>query len=491
MLTPFCGLSLDPLASTSERVFASVIWSVLLLAITSGCNRSSSPENIPSSSTLLESGVSSENPPPVHVPVRNYHHRDEYERLARLGDWPALAGPYQNFSGVFVGNEPSEGKTRPKQEWAERIREPVWSQQTGTGISVPIVSGDRIYLFHRQGDEEMVDCRNLQTGRLIWRFGSPTRFSSPASFTNGPCSTPAINEHSIYSLGTEAKLYCLSRETGEVEQMRDLQLDYAPKSNGIPPAGSLLLQQDAVIVNIGGTKNESALIAIQCKTGATVWHQLQDEGCISTPRYARFHSRSFILATTKHHFWGLDLQTGEPRWKYEFTTRDTPDSLYATFPAVAGNRIVLAGGKDVDLVCLEVQEKGTPKEIWKTKGKQRRYQSNMLVLDDSLILAQEGDSGQTELISISLKDGKTNWNKPLNLSRPTLLLLHDELILLGRKGNLAVWKMVLRESWPIYQPVYQTESTLLEEPCRTIPIVAQGKLILRNERKLLAIQIDE
>ncbi len=421
---------------------------IALLMILSGCNRTSTSQNSSSSETVSAS-----------------------PNIASLG-----------------GHEKkTHSSERYPIEWSKISFEPIWSQKIGIGYSSPVVWDDRIYLFHRQADEELIDCRDLQNGKLIWQFGSATQFKCSTSFSNGPYSTPAINSTSIYALGTEAKLYCLSRENGEIKQLRDLKLDYEPKSNGYPPAGDLLLHEEAVIANLGGTKNESSIIAINCNTGATLWHQLDDNRSFSSPRMAIFYDQTQLLLETENYFWSLDPNTGEPNWKYHYVASKQSDFLNAADAVVTGNRIILAAGKEVDLVCLQVQPKGSPKEVWRSEGNHSRYQSNFIILDHSLFVARENKQGKTELVCLSLKDGKTLWKKRLLLSRPTVLLFHHELILLGEKGNLAIWKADTQEP----QLAYRTESPLLEWPCRTAPIIAQGILILRNEQKLIAIELEK
>ncbi len=421
---------------------------VVLLMVISGCNRTSTSQNSSSSETVSASP-----------------------------DIASLRGREK----ITISSE------RSPIEWSKISYEPIWSQKIGIGYSSPVVWDDRIYLFHRQADEELIDCRDLQNGKLIWQFGSPTQFTCSTSFSNGPCSTPAIDSTSIYALGTEAKLYCLSRENGEIKQLRDLKLDYEPESNGWPLAGDLLLHEEAVITNLGGTKNESSIIAINCNTGATLWHQLDDKRSFSSPRIAIFYDQVQLLLKTENYFWSLDPKTGEPNWKYPHVASKQSDFLNAADAVVAGNRIILAAGKEVDLVCLQVQPKGRPKEVWRSEDNHSRYQSNLIILDHSIFIARENKQDKTELVCLSLKDGKTLWKKQLHLLRPTVLLFHYELILLGEKGNLAIWKADTQEP----QLAYRTESPLLEWPCRTAPIVAQGKLILRNEQKLIAIELEK
>ncbi len=459
----------------------SIIGFTVLLTFLFGCAETPSSKQ----GSSKESTASPDRPPssPVEKRQLNFHQRPEYQRLAQAGEWPAFAGPHQNFS-VNPGGK-TDLASKSKRKWSNKFLEPVWSVEIGTGYSTPIAGDDRIYLFHRQGDEERIDCRDLQSGKIIWQFGSPTEFKSGSSFSNGPYSTPVIDAETIYALGTEAKLYCLSRDNGELKQLRDLQLDYKPKSDGLPPGGSLILLEDLVIVNLGGTINDSSVVGINCKTGTTIWHAFDEQRSFFSPRYARFYGQLQLLLATKNYFRSINPQTGEPNWKVDFTVNDRPEYLNAAVAAIVDERIILAAGKNADLICLKVQQQGRPKEIWRSRGKRTRYQSNMIVLDDSLIFARENRNGEAELLCVALHDGKVRWKEKLLLRRASLLLLHHELIMLGENGQLSVWRVDSR----IPRLVYQTKQPVLKGPCRTAPIFAQGKLILRDEQEMIAFEL--
>ncbi len=372
-------------------------------------------------------------------------------------------------------------------DWSEISFEPRWSAKTGAGYSSPVVKDGRIYLFHRQDDQELIDCRELETGKLVWQFGSSTQFKGSASFSSGPCSTPVVDSSTVYALGTEAKLYCLSRENGEIRQLRDLKLDYEPNLNGRPLSGRLILHRGAAIVAVGGTKNESSIVAINCKTGATLWHAIDDGRCYSSPRSVSFNDKIHLLLGTENYFWSLDPRSGKLNWKYEFASSRRPEFFNAADALVVGNQIILPAGKERKLVCLRVEPSGNPKELWTSKIEPLRYQSNLIASGGFLFLAQENVRGQTELKCFDLAKGNVCWKKPLTLARPTMLLFRNEIILFGENGFLEVWKASSRNA----HVVYRTKSPLLGGPCRTMPLLANGLLILRDEQELIAIEVEK
>src|SRR5919109_1359124 len=74
---------------------------------------------------------------------------------ARGGDWPQLLGPGRNGTCAETGLLRSWPKEGPPL---------VWEKQIGAGFSGPVVAAERLILFHRVGDEEVVVCLEAATG---------------------------------------------------------------------------------------------------------------------------------------------------------------------------------------------------------------------------------------------------------------------------------------------------------------------------------------
>jgi len=60
---------------------------------------------------------------------------------------------------------------RPGQRLERRMESPV-----GVGHASPVVANGRIYVFARQGDEEVLLCLDSITGKEIWRSGQPIAY---------------------------------------------------------------------------------------------------------------------------------------------------------------------------------------------------------------------------------------------------------------------------------------------------------------------------
>src|ERR1051325_10455279 len=142
----------------------------------------------------------------------------------RADDWPQWLGPRRDGTSLDKGlldAFPKEGL------------KPIWERQVGEGFSGPLIKGERLILFHRIDNDEVVECLNAATGKGLWKFSYPTDYQD------------------MYS-----------------------------KGNGPPP----LIEQDLVLINVGA--KQAGIVAFDLKSGQEVWKATNDPGSYSSPAIA-------------------------------------------------------------------------------------------------------------------------------------------------------------------------------------------------------------
>src|SRR5688572_16513942 len=72
-----------------------------------------------------------------------------FTHLGNAADWPQFLGPDRNGVSRETNSFPAWPQDGPKQ---------IWQKNTGQGFSGPVVSGDKLILFHRLGNKETVEC---------------------------------------------------------------------------------------------------------------------------------------------------------------------------------------------------------------------------------------------------------------------------------------------------------------------------------------------
>src|SRR5574340_1360980 len=126
---------------------------------------------------------------------------------ASAQDWPQWRGP--NRDGKATGFTAPE--TWPKalvQKWATKV---------GAGDATPALVGDKLYVFARQGDEEVTLCLGAADGKEIWRDKYAARAVEGAAARHpGPRSSPAVADGKVVTLGVGGVLSCLDAASGKV-----------------------------------------------------------------------------------------------------------------------------------------------------------------------------------------------------------------------------------------------------------------------------------
>ena len=163
-------------------------------------------------------------------------------------DWPQWRGPQRD--GV------SQEKGLLK-EWPKEGPTLLWQvKDAGDGYSTPTVVGDRIYLLSNEGMEnEMVQARRVQDGKLIWstRIGN---VGKPDQWPRYPAarSTPTVDGQYLYALGSDGDLACLQVETGEFVWQQNIRTEFGGKSGSWAYSESPLIDGNKVVCTPGGAE---------------------------------------------------------------------------------------------------------------------------------------------------------------------------------------------------------------------------------------------
>src|SRR3972149_4176870 len=123
-------------------------------------------------------------------------------------DWPQWRGPNRDGAVLSFRNPTS---------WPARLTE-LWKVEVGLGYATPLLVGDRVYMYTRQGEDEVMMALNAGSGEVIWRTSYPARFEmNPATSRHGPGPKPqtAVADALLFTLAMSGLVTPFDAETGK------------------------------------------------------------------------------------------------------------------------------------------------------------------------------------------------------------------------------------------------------------------------------------
>src|SRR5262245_46189821 len=127
-------------------------------------------------------------------------------------DWPQWRGA--NRDGVVTGF--SAPKTWPK-KLSQR-----WKATVGDGVATPALVGDKLFVFTREGGNEVIRCVEAVTGKEVWQEKYEARaVTGAASSFPGPRSSPTVADGKVVTLGVSGILSCFDAATGKKQWRKD------------------------------------------------------------------------------------------------------------------------------------------------------------------------------------------------------------------------------------------------------------------------------
>ncbi len=307
----------------------------------------------------------------------------------RAQDWPQWRGPNRD-SHV-------KGFT-PPQTWPKALTEK-WTVKVGNGVSSPVLVGDKVYAFGREGDQEVTTCIDAASGQVVWQDKYAAQaVRGPAGGYPGPRSTPAVADGKICTLGVGGVVSCLDAASGKVVWR---------KETGQKPqfytSTSPLIADGKVVVYLG------ALTALDLATGEQKWRWAGGSTPYGSPVLMTVGGVKQVVTPSGNSVVGVGLDDGKLLWQFKFkgsgyaSTYDTPilDGDTVIYVAPGGRRGV---GSTLAFKVQKTSDGFTATEVWQTK--QLAYMYNTPVLRDGLLF---GLSMDKKFFCADAKTGKELW----------------------------------------------------------------------------------
>ncbi|MCA9221220.1 MAG: PQQ-binding-like beta-propeller repeat protein, partial [Planctomycetales bacterium] len=315
------------------------------------------------------------------------------------------------------------------------------------------------------------------TGQSIWQLRRPTTYKCKYRYSDGPYSTPIIDEESVYAISAEGIMRCVDAVSGMPRWEKSLWDEFGMEENLFAVAGSPLLWRDRLIFNAGGTNGDAGIVAIDKRSGKTMWTATDHRAGYATPIAATIHGQDYVFVVTFEGLVALDPNDGRVFW--EIRQRPTkPDSINATSPLVDGDLVLMVTGPGPGAMCVRVLPNGEYAEVWRDRRVLDSQFNNLALVNGFVYGYTTSRQGGADFRCVELATGKLRWQWSSALERGSSLVVGQRLLLLGEHGHLAMLDVNSNKA----APRCITDHQVLEGPCYSAPAFHHGMLFVRNER---------
>jgi outer membrane protein assembly factor BamB len=382
---------------------------------------------------------------------------------SRPADWPQWRGPNRD-GAVTSFAEP--------RSWPDQLTKK-WKIDVGLGYATPILVGNRVYMYSRRDDNEVMTALDADTGKVIWQSSYAAPFTMhPAAVRHekGPKSTPTFANGRLYTLGMSGIVSAFDAADGK-------QIWQKPASSVGPLYGtamSPLVDRGLVIVHVGG-HNQGALTAFDANTGDVKWSWTGDGPAYGSPIAADFDGTRQVIVFTQQNLVGVSEATGELLWKRPFTTPSTQNTIT---PILYGKTIIVSGLAN-PVTAFTVVKRNTgwvTEEVWQNPDVSL-YMSNAVLAGDAIYGMSQRNSGQ--FFCIDAKTGKTLWTSPpRQATNAAIVRAGDLLFLLKDDAEL----IVAKASPSGFEPVKRY--TVADSATWAQPTIAGNRIFIKDIQSL-------
>jgi outer membrane protein assembly factor BamB len=337
-------------------------------------------------------------------------------------DWPQWRGPKRD--GAIES-------FRAPASWPERLTER-FKVEVGPGYATPILVGDRVFLFSRQGEEEVLTALDSGSGKLLWRTSYPAPFEmNPATAKHGPGpkSSPAFADGRLFTLGMSGIVTAFDAGSGQTLWQKPAP----PVEPLYHTATSPLVDGELVILHVGG-HNDGALTAFDRATGDVRWSWKGDGPAYGSPMLFELSGTRQVVTFTQQNFVGVSAATGELLWRRPYTTQSTTTSQT---PILYRGHVIEAGqGNGITAVSVRWGSEWTTSNLWHT-DEVSLHMSNGVAIDGVLFGLSHLRSGQ--YFALDLDDGQVLWkSEPRQAENAAIVHAGDTIFSLEDDGELLV-----------------------------------------------------
>ena len=377
-------------------------------------------------------------------------------------DYPQWRG--QNRDGS------ASGFVEPK-VWPEKLTRR-WKVEVGEGYATPIVIGETVYSFTRQGNDEVLTALQAATGKTVWRtsypapyeIGAPTKAHGP-----GPKATPLFHQGKLFTLGISGIVSAFDASTGKLVWRKLAPGEQPFFGTASSPVGD----GDLVIFHPG---NYGPLTAFEASTGVIRWTSHED-GIYASPMIVELGGTRQVVTMGQENVMGASLADGAVLWQFPWAGKG--GGMQAITPIVFGETI-LVSSYHMGVTALRPARhdgKWSVDVAWHTDDVSM-FLSNPVLIGDTLFGLSEKASGQ--FFALDAKTGTILWlGKPRAATNTAVVKAGEFLFLLNDNAEL----IVAKSSRSAFEPI--KTYTVADSATWAQPAITGNRIFVKDVSSLM------
>lgn len=413
-------------------------------------------------------------------------------------DWPGFLGAKRDSRSIETGI---------LKDWSNGKLKTLWTKEVGAGYVLGAVSGGSFFSFDAKDQICRLTCLDAKTGEQKWQFKYAFQYKDMYQFDEGPRATPIIDNGKVFIYGVEGMLHCLDAEDGSVVWKKNLSKDFGVVQNFFGVGSTPIIHENFLIVMVGGspasdqgkkrldtvTSDKTAIVVLEKSTGNLLNKFGEGLASYSSVQLYRDTGNTFGVAWLRDNAIGFDFEKGEQLWSFPYRARRY-ESVNAATPVVDGTRILLTESYEPGCIQLDVKGKN-PKVAWRDHNRRQHSLAchwNTPVFHNGYVYGCHGSSsGNAEIRCVDWNSGQVKWKKT-GYARSSLTYVDGHLVVLDENGRLLLVDATPSGFKLVSQYSDKNGNGLgLKSPCWAAPVIANGILYVRGNRKIVCLRLIE
>jgi len=383
--------------------------------------------------------------------------------IIRAQDWPQWRG--SNRDGKVTG-------FKAPNTWPQQFTN-AWKINVGLGDATPALVKNRLYVFAKVGDNEVLQCLDAITGKQIWQSaGYPAVVvAGPASTHPGPRSSPSVSDGKVVTIGVAGDVSCFDAKSGKLIWRNEEYKGAVPQ---FFTSMSPLIDSGVCYVHLGGPQT-GQIIAFDLSTGSVKWKVDGEGPAYGSPVLLSVYGSKQIVFQSLTKLISFNLSDGKELWEFA-TPSGTGRVQNSSTPVTDQNKVYFTGLNN-GVNAIEIKKEGSSyavNKLWTNPDYSTGY--NTPILRDGFLY---GLSNKNRLFCINAGTGQTAWADETVLQVfGSIVDCGSVLIVLTSNSNFVVLK-------PDGEKYSQVASIKLEEnSIYAHPVVTDNRIYIKDKESL-------